>query len=80
MAELDLTGLDPRDRQHAESLDPEQRDVVASTLVRYRRPDRIRVGDPVPPLEVTRLEDGEAVRLDELAGGRPLVLAFGSFT
>jgi hypothetical protein len=79
VTDLDLTRLDARDREYAESLAPEQREVVVSTILRYQRADRIRVGDPVPQLELARLDDG-AVRLDVLAEGKPLVLVFGSYT
>jgi hypothetical protein len=46
---------------------------------RYRRPDRLQVGDPLPALELARL-DGGTVRLEALARERPLVLFFGSVT
>jgi hypothetical protein len=74
-----LDRLNPRERAFVETLDPGERDVVVSTILRYRRSDRLGVGDPVPELELSRLDDGK-VRLDELAGGQPLVLVFGSFT
>lgn len=80
MAEADLTRLEPRDRAYAESLGAEERKVVLSTVLRYRHPDRLQVGDPLPSLELVRLEDGRAVRLDALADDRPLVLVFGSYT
>jgi hypothetical protein len=72
--------LDPRDREHAESLPPDERDVVVATVERFRRPERLSVGDSLPRLPLVRLEDGSQVQLDSLAGGRPLVLVFGSFT
>jgi hypothetical protein len=75
----DLDRLEPRERAYVESLAVEEQAVVLSTLVRYRRPDRLGVGDRVPELEVFRLDGGTA-RLDELAGPEPLVLVFGSFT
>ena len=72
--------LDPRDREHAATLGDEEREVVVSTVARFRRPDRLRVSDPLPQLELLRLEDASRVRLGALADGRPLVLVFGSFT
>lgn len=50
------------------------------TEARYRRPERLKSGDPVPPLELARLDGSGAVRLDGFAGTRPLVLFFGSCT
>jgi hypothetical protein len=76
----DLSRLSPRDREYIQRIeDPAERETVVSTILRYQRPDHLRVGDEAPPLELLRL-DGEPQRLDELVGGRPLVLVFGSFT
>ena len=72
--------FDPRDREFAESLSGEERDTVVATVSRFRRPDTLRTGDPLPELELLRLEDGERVPLRSLLDGRPLVLVFGSFT
>ncbi len=74
------TYLDPRDREYAESLPGDERETVVSTVTRFRRPDRLRLGDPLPRLEVLGLEDGRPVSLPSLVDGRPLVLVFGSFT
>ena len=46
---------------------------------RASAPDRLRVGDAVPPLELSRLDGSGAVRLDGFSG-RPLLLIFGSYT
>ena len=72
--------LDPRDRAHADSLPADERDVVVATVERFRRPERLAAGDPLPPLELLRLDDGSPVPLGSLLDGRPLVLVFGSFT
>jgi hypothetical protein len=72
--------LDPRDSEYADSLSGEERETVVSTVTRFRRPDRLRIGDPLPELELLRLADGAAVPLASLVDGRPLVLVFGSFT
>ncbi len=72
--------LDSRDREYVESLDAEERDVVVSTLLRYRREPQLGVGDRLPELELLELQGGRRVPLGELLGGRPLVLVFGSFT
>ena len=72
--------LDSRDREHASTLEGEAREVVVSTVTRYRREDRLHVGDLVPSLEVARLDDGSPVNLPDLVAPGPLVLVFGSFT
>jgi hypothetical protein len=53
---------------------------VLATVTRFRRPDRLRVGDALPELELLRLEDERTVELGSLVTGKPLVLVFGSFT
>ena len=75
-----LLALDRRDRAHVEELDGDEREVVVSTLARYRRPDRLAVGDRLPDLAAARLDDGTHVTLGGLADDRPLLLVFGSFT
>jgi hypothetical protein len=74
------TYVDPRDREYAESLSGEERETVVATVSRFRRPDALRVGDPLPEVDLLRLEDAESRRLQSLLDGRPLVLVFGSFT
>jgi hypothetical protein len=75
-----LDRLEPRDREYAETLDGNEREIVVSTVARYRRGDRLGVGDPLPRLAAARLEDGRVVALHDLARDRPLLLVFGSFT
>jgi hypothetical protein len=72
--------LDPRDREHADSLAAEERDVVVATVERFRRPERLVAGAQLPQSELLRLEDGSRIALASLVDGRPLVLVFGSFT
>jgi hypothetical protein len=73
--------VDAQDRAYVESIDDaELRGTVLSSLVRHRRADRLRVGDPLPQLEVLDPVDGSTVALASLLDGRPLVLVFGSFT
>ena len=60
--------------------DPQRQEVMAEAISRYRRPDRLEVGDPVPALSLVRLEENDSVRLDVFAGARPLMLIFGSYT
>lgn len=73
-------GLDPRDREYVETLGPDEREVVVSSLLRYRREPQLGVGDRLFALDLLELEDGRRVRLGDLPDGRPLVLVFGSFT
>jgi len=72
--------LHPRDAEYIETLPEDERAVVAATVSRFRRPDRLRVGDELPALELLRLEDRSPVPIASLPDGRPLVLVFGSFT
>jgi len=60
--------------------DAGKRATVVSTILRYQHQDRLEVGDVVPPLELFRVEDARAVRLEVLVESRPLVLVFGSYT
>jgi hypothetical protein len=72
--------LHPRDLEYIEALADDEREIVASTVARFRRPDRLRGGDELPSLDVLQLEDGMPVPLTSLADERPLMLVFGSFT
>ena len=72
--------LDARDREYVSGLDPEQRDVVLSTMGRYMRSRGVAIGDPVPQLELVRADDVSAVRLSDLLEGKPALLIFGSYT
>jgi hypothetical protein len=72
--------IDPRDAEYAETLPAEERDIVIATVARFRRPDRLRVGDRLPELQLLRLEDGGTIEVGSLVVGKPLVLVFGSFT
>jgi hypothetical protein len=72
--------LHPLDLEFAEKLPEDEREIVVSTVSRFRRPDRLEVGDELPRLDLLRLDDGSPVPLASLVGGQPLVLVFGSFT
>jgi hypothetical protein len=75
-----LAQLDPRDREYVESLeDVEEQRTIVTTILRHHRPDRLDRGQPIPALELLRL-DGVAVDLEKLVSERPLVLIFGSYT
>ncbi len=60
--------------------DAAQRAVMTDSVMRYRRADSLNVGDPLPALTLTRLTDGAPVPLAGLAGLKPLVLIFGTYT
>ena len=75
-----LALLDPRDRAYAEQLAGDEREIVVSTVTRYRRPDSLGVGDPLPDIAAARhLAEGDRRAVVE-AGERPLLVVFGSFT
>ena len=75
-----LERLDPRDRAYAEELEGNEREVVVSTVARYRRPERLRVGDELPDVAAARLDGDGRVPLRDLVREQPLLLVFGSFT
>ena len=72
---------DPTDRGYVETMEPgAERDAVIRSLARYRTPEALQTGDPIPGVSVRRASDLEPVALPELSLGRPLLLVFGSFT
>ncbi len=73
--------VDPADRDYVESLAPGvERETVIASLVRYRAPEVLQAGDPLPEVTVRRADDLEPIELAQLVQGRPLLLVFGSFT
>ncbi|MBI5876640.1 MAG: hypothetical protein HZB53_03240 [Chloroflexi bacterium] len=81
MTETSQPYFNSEDREYLDRLtDEHKRAVVADSLTRYRRADRLAAGDPVPALPLTRLTGGGEVSLPDLVRGRPLVLLFGSYT
>lgn len=73
--------VDPADRRFVATLPPgAERDAVVASLIRYRAPDALRPGDPLPAVTVRRADDLEPIELAGLGRGRPLLLVFGSFT
>lgn len=69
------------DREHVASVtDESERAVIVASLLRHRALERLAAGDPMPVVEVTRLQPPGEVSLDELPAGRPVVLVFGSYT
>ena len=78
---MTTTFVNPEDLEYIASLtDAQKRAVVAASLAKHRQADTLERGDPLPPLSLMHLADGAAVALADLAGGRPLVLIFGSYT
>jgi hypothetical protein len=59
---------------------PEEHQAVVCTLLGYRHPDTLAVGDAAPRLSLHPLKDGPAVPLGQLHRERLLVLFFGSYT
>jgi hypothetical protein len=53
---------------------------VVCTLLGYRYPDSLAVGDRPPELLLHPLAGGDAVPIGQLHRDRPLVLFFGSYT
>ncbi len=77
--------VDQRDESSlTEAADGARRETIRCTLVAYRRPDRLEVGDPVPELELTVLTDQDSAGSDtvDIAAeyDRPVMLIFGSYT
>ena len=73
--------IDPDDREYVSRIaDAAEREVVLSSLLRHRVPERLAAGDPVPDVTLTRLDPSGVARLDELVAGRAAVLVFGSYT
>lgn len=71
----------PTDRGFVERMPPgAERDAVITSLARYRKPEVLTTGDPLPPVTVRRASDLAPVSLPEIHDRRPLLLAFGSFT
>lgn len=62
--------------------DRDHQAVVACSLIKHRRPDRLAPGDPVPTIELTSLEpEGTQTEVSLAAKrDRPLFLIFGSYT
>jgi hypothetical protein len=62
--------------------DTAQQEVVACSLIKHRRPDKLFVGDPVPALDLTDLSGEDSTKKVNLAAvnDQPLVLIFGSYS
>jgi hypothetical protein len=58
----------------------EQQEAVVCTLLGYRHPDSLAIGDRAPNLRLHPLDLGPPVEIGQLHAARPLVLFFGSYT
>lgn len=73
--------VDAEDRAYVDSLAPGPgRDTVVASLLRYRTPEALRIGDPLPAAAVCRADDLEQIEIPALVHDRPLLLVFGSYT
>ena len=73
--------VDSEDRAYVESLAPgPERDAVVASLLRYRNPEALQVGDPLPTVIVRDADDLEPIELATLVRDRLLLLVFGSYT
>ena len=63
----------------ANHLEGEQQHAAACSIIKYRQPDLLTVGDPVPAVDLIDLESGKTVNLASKRD-KPLVLFFGSYT
>lgn len=71
---------DERDVERMFETSGEEQKAVVRALLRYRHPDSLAVGSPVPELVLHPLDGGEPVPLRRLHRERPLVLFFGSYS
>ena len=53
---------------------------MVCTLLGYRYPDSLAIGDRAPNLRLHPLDLGPPVEIGQLHAARPLVLFFGSYT
>jgi hypothetical protein len=67
-------------REAGIELGEKEQEAVVCTLLGYRHPDTLAIGDRVPDLSLHPLDIGPPVALGQLHATRPLVLFFGSYT
>ncbi len=73
--------VDAEDRAYVESLAPgSERGAVVASLLRYRNPEALEAGDPLPTGTVRGADDLAPIEISELVRDRPLLLVFGSYT
>ena len=72
---------DAEDRAYVESLaSGPERDAVIASLLRYRNPETLDAGEPLPAVTIRRADDLDQIELPTLVRDRPLLLVFGSYT
>ena len=82
----ELAKLSDGERKFIESIESDsKRKAVACSLIHHRLPDKLKVGDDLPNLTLQQLKGTDADSththaLRSCVGGRPLLLAFGSYT
>jgi hypothetical protein len=67
-------------REAGIELGAKEQEAVVCTLLGYRHPDSLAVGDRAPDLRLHPLDHGQPVALGQVHAERPLVLFFGSYT
>ena len=67
-------------REAGVELGEKEQEAVVCTLLGYRYPDTVQVGDRVPELPLYPIDEAPPVALGQLHATRPLVLFFGSYT
>lgn len=67
-------------REAGLELGAKEQEAVVCTLLGYRYPDSLALGDRPPQIVLHPLDVGPAVPMGQLHGERPLVLFFGSYT
>ncbi len=70
----------PGDGEYIATLeDPLLREAAFCTVTTYRQPEKLKVGDPVPAVELTEMTTGAKIST-AVQFGKPLFLIFGSYT
>ena len=73
--------LDKRDVPYVDqAATPKVQESIVCAVTTYRRPLNLNINDPIPAISLTRLGDRQTVNLGSIAGLRPLMLIFGSYT
>ena len=67
-------------REAGIELGAKEQEAVVCTILGYRYPDQLAVGDRPPELLLHPLDEGPPVPIGQLHRERPLVLFFGSYT
>ncbi len=72
--------LHPGDGEYIATLqDPALREAAFCTVTTYRQPEKLKVGDAVPDVELTAMHTGAKLSTAD-SFGKPLFLIFGSYT